>query len=149
MPVKATPPTEPMDLDSDDEVRVANNNQRRTQRRRASSSPASERRSEGYRSETQDENARGDSTRALAAKLVRYALSCEHSRTAIKRDGFRKEANMTARQFRAVFAEAQIMLQGVFGMKMEELPVREKLTNAQKRGRFKISPGTSRYWIAD
>lgn len=37
------------------------------------------------------------------------------------------------RQFKAVFAEAQTQLRTVFGMEMSELPVRDKITIAQKR----------------
>jgi melanoma-associated antigen len=71
----------------------------------------------------------------LARKLVRYALSCEHSRTPIRRaDIAAKVLGTSSRQFRPVFAEAQRMLQDTFGMEMAELPKAEKVTAQQKRG---------------
>jgi len=33
----------------------------------------------------------GDSTKDLIKKLVRYAISCEHSRTPIRREGIREK----------------------------------------------------------
>jgi hypothetical protein len=39
-----------------------------------------------------------------------------------------------SRQFNAVFEEAQLMLRHTFGMEMELLPLREKVTLQEKRG---------------
>ena len=40
----------------------------------------------------------------------------------------------TGRQFKQIFEEAQQRLRDVFGMELAELPQREKVTVAQKRG---------------
>ncbi|SPO03860.1 uncharacterized protein DNG_06543 [Cephalotrichum gorgonifer] len=70
----------------------------------------------------------------LALKLVRYALSCEFSRTPIRRQGIREKVlGDHPRTFRRVFAEAQGHLKRTFGMEMRQLPVREKLTLEEKR----------------
>ena len=42
----------------------------------------------------------------------------------------------TGRRFKHVFDDAQQQLRDVFGMELTELPQREKITVAQKRGRF-------------
>ncbi|PKS12124.1 hypothetical protein jhhlp_001422 [Lomentospora prolificans] len=74
----------------------------------------------------------------LATKLVRYALSCEFSRTPIRRQairdkGFHVVLGEHPRLFRKVFDIAQKQLRAVFGMEMSQLPVREKLTLEEKR----------------
>lgn len=38
--------------------------------------------------------------------------------------------------FKPVFQEAQLQLMDVFGMQMVELPARERVTLAQRRGEF-------------
>ncbi|KAI0008657.1 MAGE-domain-containing protein [Xylariaceae sp. FL0662B] len=70
----------------------------------------------------------------LVKKLVRYALACEYARIPIKRDGIRdKVLGNNARSFKQVFDGAQKQLQTVFGMKMYELPVKEKRTLKEKQ----------------
>ncbi|KAI6089386.1 MAGE-domain-containing protein [Hypoxylon rubiginosum] len=70
----------------------------------------------------------------LVKKLVRYALACEYARIPIKRDGIRdKVLGSNARSFKRVFEGAQAQLQKVFGMEMQELPVREKRTLKEKQ----------------
>lgn len=43
------------------------------------------------------------------------------------------------RDFRAVFAEAQILLQATFGMGFKELPMKEKFTVRERRGMFYVA----------
>ncbi len=94
----------------------------------------------------------------LAKKLVRYAISCEYSRTQIRRDGIKERGNdgtihtfcmkwadllvvlgNQGRSFRRIFALAQKQLRLVWGMELRELPVREKMTLHEKRkGRFTL-----------
>lgn len=92
----------------------------------------------------------------LAKKLVRYAISCEYSRTPIRRDGIKEKgtdrqestrpgdrdqwltgANAVlgdrGRSFRRIFALAQKQLRLVWGMELRELSVREKMTLHEKR----------------
>lgn len=77
-----------------------------------------------------------DSVENLARKLVRYALSCEYARQPIRRaDIGQKVLGTSGRQFKAVFGEAQTMLQSTFGMEMKELPMRENVTVADRRGK--------------
>lgn len=71
----------------------------------------------------------------LSKNLVRYAMSCEYSRTPIKRqDVNQKVLDTRSRSFKEVFAVANTHLMDVFGMRMVELPNREKVTLRQKRG---------------
>ncbi|KYK59870.1 MAGE protein [Drechmeria coniospora] len=70
----------------------------------------------------------------LAKKLVRYALSCEYSRTAIRRDGIKERVLLNqGRSFKRIFALAQTQLRAVWGMELRELPVREKMSLQEKR----------------
>lgn len=39
------------------------------------------------------------------------------------------------RQFRLIFEEAQLQLRSVFGMEMSALPLKEKITISQRRGK--------------
>jgi len=65
----------------------------------------------------------------MIKKLVRYALACDFSRVPIRRDGIRERVlGPHGRAFRKVFDGAQKQLRDVFGMEMEELPVRDKDT---------------------
>lgn len=90
---------------------------------------------EGDESFTQVQNAQN--VEQLAKKLVRLALACEFARQPIRRaDISAKVLESQGRQFKNVFDEAQMQLKAVFGMQMEELPLREKVTVAQKRGAF-------------
>ncbi|UKZ74313.1 hypothetical protein TrVFT333_001976 [Trichoderma virens FT-333] len=70
----------------------------------------------------------------MAKKLVRYAISCEYSRTAIRRDGIKERVlGKQGRSFRRIFELAQTQLRTVWGMELRELPVREKMTLHEKR----------------
>ncbi|KAK8024019.1 mage family protein [Apiospora rasikravindrae] len=70
----------------------------------------------------------------LIKKLVRYALACEHARIPIKRDGIREKVlGSNSRSFKSIFDGAQLQLRQVFGMEMEELPVKEKRTLKEKQ----------------
>ncbi|VUC33233.1 unnamed protein product [Clonostachys rosea] len=75
-----------------------------------------------------------DAEEQLVKKLVRYALSCEYSRTPIKRDGIKERVlGNEGRSFRRIYALAQKQLQEVWGMELRELPLREKLSLHEKR----------------
>ncbi|KAJ4140337.1 hypothetical protein NW768_001696 [Fusarium equiseti] len=74
----------------------------------------------------------------LAKKLVRYAISCEFSRTAIRRDGIKERVlGNQGRSFRRIFEMAQKQLREYWGMEMRELPVREKVSLQEKRQAMK------------
>ncbi|POR36850.1 Uncharacterized protein TPAR_02940 [Tolypocladium paradoxum] len=74
----------------------------------------------------------------LAKKLVRYALSCEHSRTAIRRDGIKERVlGNQGRSFKRIFTIAQKQLRDVWGMELRELPVRDKMSLQEKRQAMK------------
>jgi len=86
----------------------------------------------------------------LAKGLVRYALSCEHSRKPIKRADINEKGGCIevlydlrltdtvlgsyTRLFKDVFAQANSQLMDVFGMQFVELPKADKVTLRQKRG---------------
>ncbi|KAK7209596.1 hypothetical protein V2G26_016774 [Clonostachys chloroleuca] len=75
-----------------------------------------------------------DAEEQLVKKLVRYVLSCEFSRTPIKRDGIKERVlGNEGRSFRRIYALAQKQLQEVWGMELRELPLREKLSLHEKR----------------
>jgi hypothetical protein len=70
----------------------------------------------------------------LSKSLVRYALACEYARIPIKRQDInQKILGTNTRAFKEIFASAQNQLRDTFGMEMEELPNREKVTVRQKR----------------
>lgn len=87
----------------------------------------------------------------LAKKLIRYAISCEYSRTAIRRDGIKERGNFRliqyllpsltsrlvlgnqGRSFKRILTIAQKQLRDVWGMELRELPVREKMSLQEKR----------------
>ncbi|RSL66152.1 hypothetical protein CEP54_003946 [Fusarium duplospermum] len=74
----------------------------------------------------------------MAKKLVRYAISCEYSRTTIRRDGIKERVlGNQGRSFKRVFDLAQKQLREVWGMELRELPVREKMTLHEKRQAMK------------
>ncbi|RFN50875.1 non-structural maintenance of chromosome element 3 [Fusarium flagelliforme] len=76
----------------------------------------------------------------LAKKLVRYAISCEFSRTVIRRDGIKERGRVLGNQgrsFRRIFDMAQKQLREYWGMEMRELPVREKVSLQEKRQAMK------------
>ena len=83
-------------------------------------------------------DAGADSTREeLVKKMVRLALACEYQRKPIRRTEISEKVlgNNASRRFKEVFNGAQVELRSVFGMEMVELPGREKITVAQKRGK--------------
>ncbi|KAF4980800.1 hypothetical protein FZEAL_3277 [Fusarium zealandicum] len=85
---------------------------------------------EGQRVQSADEQ--------LAKKLIRYAISCEYSRTAIRRDGIKERVlGNQGRSFKRIFAVAQQQLRDVWGMELRELPVREKMSLHEKRQAMK------------
>ncbi|KAG9609123.1 MAGE-domain-containing protein, partial [Aureobasidium melanogenum] len=87
---------------------------------------------------------------AMVKNMVRLALACEYSRTPIRRtDITAKVLGTNARQFKAVFNEAQTQLRGTFGMEMTELPQKEKVTLAQRRAAQKSqnTQKSSGFWI--
>ncbi|KAL7947948.1 MAGE family domain-containing protein [Trichoderma barbatum] len=74
----------------------------------------------------------------LAKKLVRYAISCEYSRTVMRRDGIKERVlGKQGRSFRRIFELAQTQLRTIWGMELRELPVREKMTLHEKRQAMK------------
>jgi hypothetical protein len=86
----------------------------------------------------------------LSKGLVRYALSCEHSRKPIKRQDINEKGageimycfamlmvvvlGSHTRVFKDVFNRANAELMDVFGMQLVELPKAERVTMRQKRG---------------
>ncbi|KAK6002705.1 hypothetical protein QM012_001455 [Aureobasidium pullulans] len=95
--------------------------------------------------------AQGDGNfEAMVKNMVRLALACEYSRTPIRRNDITaKVLGTNARQFKAVFNEAQTQLRATFGMEMTELPQKEKVTLAQRRAAQKsqTSQKSSSAWI--
>ncbi|KAF5648309.1 non-structural maintenance of chromosome element 3 [Fusarium sp. NRRL 52700] len=76
----------------------------------------------------------------LVKKLVRYVISCEYSRTTIRRDGIKERVLGTqGRSFRRIFDLAQTQLRRVWGMELRELPVREKMSLQEKRQAMKAN----------
>ncbi|KAK7415454.1 hypothetical protein QQZ08_012343 [Neonectria magnoliae] len=74
----------------------------------------------------------------MAKKLIRYAISCEYSRTVIRRDGIKERVlGNRGRSFKRIFALAQKQLREVWGMELRELPVREKMSLHEKRQAMK------------
>ncbi|KAM4064940.1 MAGE family protein [Hirsutella rhossiliensis] len=87
-----------------------------------------------------DGNPNQDADRQLAKKLVRYAISCEYSRTPIRRDGIKERVlGNQGRSFKRVFVLAQKQLREIWGMELRELPVREKMSLQEKRQAMKSS----------
>lgn len=76
----------------------------------------------------------------MVNKLVRLAMACEYSRLPIRRGDISTKVlgEMGGRKFKLVFEGAQEQLRQVFGMEMVELPGREKVTVAQRRGKRTI-----------
>ncbi|OAA75217.1 MAGE protein [Akanthomyces lecanii RCEF 1005] len=94
-------------------------------------------------SESEDPNRAADEQ--LAKKLVRYTLSCEYSRTPIRRDGIKERVlGNQGRAFKRIFALAQKQLRTIWGMELRELPVREKMSLQEKRQAMKsnVQPKT-------
>ncbi|KAJ5130742.1 uncharacterized protein N7515_006781 [Penicillium bovifimosum] len=78
------------------------------------------------------------STDAMVKKLVRLAMASEYSRLPIRRADISAKVlgEQGSRQFKLVFEQAQRELRHRFGMEMNELPAREKITISQRRGEF-------------
>jgi len=87
----------------------------------------------------------------MIKRLVRYAISAEYTRVPIKRTEISSKGLVNnflvdlisnqilvlgshGRMFKEVFAGAQLELERVFGMRMVELPIREKTKLSQRRG---------------
>ncbi|KAI9817715.1 MAG: hypothetical protein M1826_001471 [Phylliscum demangeonii] len=90
------------------------------------------------------------STVQMVKKMVRLALACEYARQPIRRaDIGLKVLGSHGRQFKLVFAAAQKELRDKLGMKMVELPMREKVTISQRRAaqRMDRASTTSKAWI--
>ncbi|CAK4028893.1 mage family [Lecanosticta acicola] len=119
-----------------------------TQRRRTTHASDEENYGEGPSASTQA----GD-VEDMGRKLVRLALACEYQRKPIRRaDIAEKVLGNNIKQFKAVFASAQLHLRHVFGMEMYELPAKERITVQQKRGKAAQKSGsqskpTSTSWI--
>ncbi|KAI9794537.1 MAG: hypothetical protein M1816_004424 [Peltula sp. TS41687] len=131
MPISARnrrPPRDPSPSDSDVETTTQG-------RRRRASTPDDEPEEEdttmGDVGESQTD---GTSQEQMVKKMVRLALACEYARQPIRRvDMGAKVLGQYGRQFKYVFARAQIELREKFGMEMVELPMREKITISQRR----------------
>ncbi|PUU82068.1 MAGE family-domain-containing protein [Tuber borchii] len=94
---------------------------------------------------TQDSN-----KERMIKKLVRYAISAEYTRVPIKRTEISsKVLGSHGRMFKEVFAGAQLELERVFGMRMVELPIREKTKLSQRRAAQTNdkAPSTSKSYI--
>jgi melanoma-associated antigen len=87
-------------------------------------------------SEAETQNQPANGVESMVKKMVRLALSCEYSRMPIRRGdiSIKVLGETGTRQFKLVFERAQAELQVKFGMRMEELPSREKFTISQRRG---------------
>jgi hypothetical protein len=74
----------------------------------------------------------------MVKKMVRLALASEYARQPIRRTDISAKVlgEQGARQFKAVFEQAQVALREKFGMQMVELPGKEKVTVHQRRGEF-------------
>ncbi|RPB04118.1 MAGE-domain-containing protein [Choiromyces venosus 120613-1] len=86
----------------------------------------------------------------MIKKLVRYAISAEYTRVPIKRTEISsKVLGSHGRMFKEVFAGAQLELERVFGMKMVELPIREKTKLSQRRAAqtSEKAPSTSKSYV--
>lgn len=93
-----------------------------------------------------------DTQAVLIKKLIRYALACEHARIPIKRDGIREKVfgrSSAGRKFNQIFELAQDELTRVIGMRMVELPAKEKVSlrdrRAQAQRGAQVSKGTGNY----
>ena len=124
-----------------------------TQRRRRSPSASS---AEGSHSGADDATQSNSQTKldTLVKKLVRLALAAEYSRIPLRRGDIStkilNDAN-AQRSFKDVFAGAQKVLKGTFGMQMMELPSRDKTILKDRRTQAtqtKTSAGTSsKSWV--
>ncbi|OCK84236.1 MAGE-domain-containing protein [Lepidopterella palustris CBS 459.81] len=134
--------------DNDNTTLVQSEPSRTQQRSRRQASPESE--AEEHTDGDGGAEASSGSTQQLAKKLVRLALACEYARVPIRRaDISAKVLGSHSRAFKPVFEEAQVLLKGVFGMEMTELPKAEKVTIQQKRAaqRSENASKSSGAWV--
>ncbi|KAL5116845.1 hypothetical protein ACEQ8H_005197 [Pleosporales sp. CAS-2024a] len=111
------------------------------------------------RDDTPDDDEHGDMEQAthvsgsgsleqLSKSLVRYALSCEHSRKPIKRQDINEKVlGSHTRLFKEVMSRANAELMDVFGMHMVELPKAERVTVRQKRAAANAQSTASSLWV--
>ncbi|CAG7979353.1 unnamed protein product [Penicillium nalgiovense] len=101
---------------------------RRRQSEETDSSPAPDSDDDGSSAPT--------NTDAMVKKMVRLAIASEYSRLPIRRNDISAKVlgEQGSRQFKLVFDQAQREMRQRFGMEMTELPAREKVTIAQRRG---------------
>ena len=121
--------------DSSPEPAAPTNNRRR--RPSTSSSEASAASANGDVSDAEDATQGQTQQSTLVKKLVRLALATEYSRQPLRRTDISskvfKDSGSSGRGFKGVFAEAQKVLGNVFGMKLVELPGREKTGIKERR----------------
>lgn len=122
--------------------------------RRARSSSASSAASASSVSSALSQPTGQSQERVLIKKLVRLALATEYSRTPLRRSDITakifKENHGSGRSFKAVFEGAQRVLQDTFGMKLVELPSKEKTNIRDRRTQAtqtKASSSSSKSWI--
>ncbi|KAF2824610.1 MAGE-domain-containing protein [Ophiobolus disseminans] len=102
-----------------------------TQRRRRDDTPEED---EDVDMEDDEQESGSGSVEQLSKGLVRYAISCEHSRKPIKRQDINEKVlGSHTRLFKDVFSRANAELKDVFGMELVELPKAERVTVRQKR----------------
>jgi hypothetical protein len=98
----------------------------------------------------EQDDAGGGSLEQLSKGLVRYALSCEHSRKPIKRQDINEKGDIGrssqllalthpvlgshTRLFKEVFNRANTQLMDVWAMQLIELPKADRVTVRQRRG---------------
>ncbi|TKA68321.1 hypothetical protein B0A49_06821 [Cryomyces minteri] len=104
----------PVADDDEEEAPVASRPQSTIRRRH--SPPASDHEDEEYANGDGDATPSDTNLDQMVKNMVRLALACENPR-----------------QFKAVFDGAQLQLRARFGMEMVELPMKEKVTVAQRR----------------
>lgn len=77
----------------------------------------------------------------MVKKLVRLALASEYARQPLRRADINAKvlAPTSTRNFKPVFASAQTVLRHTFGMTLSALPLREKVTVAQKRAAQRLT----------
>ena len=125
--------------------REANTNNRRRRPSTSSDSAASNDGENDNISEAEDDGPTQAAThqRTLVKKLVRLALATEYSRQPLRRNDISqkvfKDSGSSGRSFKTVFAEAQKVLGGVFGMRLVELPGREKVGLKDRRAAAQAS----------
>ena len=87
-----------------------------------------------------------DSQAMFIKKLVRYALSCEYARLPIRREGIKEKVfgKHSGRKFATVFEGAQTVLRERFGMMMEELPLKEKVSLRDRRAQAQKGGASSK-----